>query len=184
MSNENAGVWIDHRKAVIVVVSASTVHTVVVTSKVEKHPERSGDSPLKGPYEALQVAADDRRQRALTGALNIYYDAVVAALGSSESQILFGPGEAKLELRKRLAKKGLGRRIAAVETTDKLTDKQVVAHVRAYFSKPWSPQRPKNGRPNAGLQATSGRSPPVAGPGRAKGPPKSRGKATVPASAS
>jgi hypothetical protein len=179
MSNENAGVWVDHRKAVVVVVKPSTVHTVVITSRVEKHPERSGDSPLKGPYEALQVPADDRRQRALTGALNAYYDTVVAALGGAESLIMFGPGEAKLELRKRLVKKGLGSRIASVETVDKLTDRQVAARVRAYFTGPWLAQGPKSGRPNAGLERPGGRSGSTGDARRASKGRQSKGKAAT-----
>jgi len=128
-----AGVWIDHREASIVALTPDGVNTTLIVSKVEKHPERSGDSPLKGPYEALQVPADDRRQRALTRELNIYYDAVIAALSNYENLILFGPGDAKNELHKRMAKMKRGSCIAAVETEDKMTDRQIAAKVRAYF---------------------------------------------------
>ena len=128
-----AGVWIDHREASIVALTADDVHTTLIVSKVEKHPERSGDSPLKGRYEALQVPADDIRQRALTGELNIYYDAVIAALSNYDNLLLFGPGEAKNELHKRMVKMKLGSYIAAVETEGKMTDRQIAAKVRAYF---------------------------------------------------
>lgn len=131
---DKAGVWIDHRKGVIVSVTATGEHTSVIVSKVEKHPERSGDSPLKGRYEARQVPADDSRQRALTGALNVYYDAVIAALRNADSLIIFGPGEAKIELKKRLVKNKLGERIASVESEDKMTDRQISAKVREYFA--------------------------------------------------
>jgi hypothetical protein len=131
--NNKAGVWIDHRKAVIVVVGDAEEHTAVIVSKVEKHPERAGDSPLKGPYESRQVPADDKRQRALTGELNDFYDAVITALRNAESLLILGPGEAKGELKKRLEKDKLGGRIAAVETVDKMTDRQIAAKVRNYF---------------------------------------------------
>jgi hypothetical protein len=153
--NEKAGVWIDHRKAVIVVLTLTGEHTTQIVSQVEKHLERSGDSPLKGRYESLQVPADDCRQRALTGELNVYYDAVIAGLRSAQSLIIFGPGEAKGELKKRLDKNRLGGRVAAVETVDKMTDGQIAAKVRGYFSTPWSAEGPKSGRPNAGLQGKS-----------------------------
>ena len=130
---DRAGVWIDHRKAVVVALGPDGAHTTLITSKVEKHAERGGDSPLKGPYEARQVPADDSRQRALTGELNVYYDAVIAALGKFESVLLFGPGEAKGELKKRLVKMKLGERVVAVETNDKMTDHEIVAKVRGYF---------------------------------------------------
>ncbi|HWG68498.1 MAG TPA: hypothetical protein VN692_03690 [Steroidobacteraceae bacterium] len=131
-----AGVWIDHRKAVIATVGTTEERTSVILSKVEKHPERSGDSPMHGRYEARQVPADDRRQRALTGELNVYYDAVLAAVRNVESLLICGPGEAKGELRKHLEKHGFGGRVAAVETVDRMTDRQVAAKTREFFADP------------------------------------------------
>jgi hypothetical protein len=130
---DKAGVWIDHRSARIVSLTSDGEHTSLVVSKVERHLERGGDSPLKGTYEARQVPADDSRQRALTSELNTYYDAVIEVLRNYDSLLLFGPGEAKGELHERLVKMKLGARVAAVETEDKMTDRQIVAKVRAYF---------------------------------------------------
>jgi hypothetical protein len=105
----------------------------VILSKVEKHLERGGDSPMEGAYESRQVPADDSRQRALTGGLNIYYDAVIASLRGYGTLLLLGPGEAKGELHSRLIKSKLAARVAAVETAGKMTDRQIVAKVRTYF---------------------------------------------------
>jgi hypothetical protein len=138
-TRDNAGVWIDHRRALIVGLTAGGEVSTVILSKVEKHLERAGDSPMKGAYEALQVPADDRRQRALTGELNIYYDAVIAALRKYGTLLVLGPGEAKGELHARLSKMTLGRHVTAVETAGRMTDRQVVAKVRAHFGV--APQR-------------------------------------------
>ena len=129
------GLWIDHRKAIIVVATDKGEEIGLVVSKVEKQLRRSGDSPLKGRYESQKVPADDSRQRAFTGHLNIYYEAVIACLRDAESILIFGPGEAKGELKKRLEKSKLGGRIAGVETVDKMTDRQIAAKVRQYFAK-------------------------------------------------
>jgi hypothetical protein len=137
VTKNKAGVWIDHRKAVIVVVGPAEEHTGLIVSNVEKHLERSGDSPLKGTYESRQVPPDDRRQMALTAELNAYYDAVIAAVRNVESLFIFGPGEAKGELKKRLEKNKLSARVAAVETADKMTDGQIAAKVRDYFKDSW-----------------------------------------------
>jgi hypothetical protein len=131
--NAQMGVWIDHRKATVVVITDQGEEIGLVISQVEKQRRRSGDSPLKGSYEPRQVPADDIRQRAFTSHLNIYYDAVIACIRDADSLLIFGPGEAKLELKERLKKHKLGRRIAAIETTDKMTDRQIAAKVRAYF---------------------------------------------------
>jgi hypothetical protein len=128
------GLWIDHRKAIIVVVTDKGEETGLIVSKVEKQPQRSGDSPLKGSYESQKVPADGSRQRTFTAHLNIYYEAVIACLRDAESILIFGPGEAKGELKKRLEISKLGGRIAGIETVDKMTDRQIAAKVRQYFA--------------------------------------------------
>lgn len=127
------GLWLDRRKAVIVVLTDQGEETKLIISKVEKQRRRSGDSPLKGSFEAQQVPADDRHEERLTGALNIYYDAVIACIREAASILIFGPGEAKGELKKRIEKGGLNGRIVGIETVDKMTDRQISAKVRQYF---------------------------------------------------
>ena len=129
------GLWIDHRKAVVVAITDKGEETGTILSNVEKQLRRSGDSPLKGSYEPLQVPADDSRQRALTGHLNIYYDEIIARIHNAESILIFGSGEAKNELKERLEKKNLGDRIVGVETVDKMTDAQIATKVREHFAK-------------------------------------------------
>ncbi len=129
------GVWIDHRKAAIVAVTDKGEEIGLIISKVEKQLRRSGDSPLKGPYDPLQVPADDSRQRTLTGHLHIYYDAVIASIRDADSILIFGPGEAKDELKARLERSNLGGRIVGMEAVDKMTDRQIAAKVRQHFSK-------------------------------------------------
>ena len=60
---------------------------------------------------------------------------MIAALRNAESFIIFGPGEAKGELKTRLAYKGLGGRIVEVATEDKMTERQIAAKVRQHFLK-------------------------------------------------
>ena len=128
-----AGLWIDHRKAVVVAVTDEGEETALIISKVEKQLRRSGDSPLKGSFEPQQVPATDSRQRTFTGHLNIYYDAVIACIRDAESILIFGPGEAKGELKERLETNNLAQRIVGIETVDKMTERQISAKVRQYF---------------------------------------------------
>ncbi len=117
----------------IVVVTDKGEEIGLIISKAEKQLRRSGDSPLKGPYESQQVSVSDSRQKTFTGHLNIYYDAVIAAMRDAESILIFGPGGAKGELRIRLEKNNLGGRIAAIETVDKMTDRQIAAKFAGTF---------------------------------------------------
>ena len=129
------GLWIDHRKAIVVTMTDTGEEIDLTISGVQKQLRRSGDSPLKGRYESLQVPADDSRERKLTGQLNIYYDAVIASIRDADSILLFGPGEAKGELQERIEKSRLRGRIASVETVDKMTKRQIAAKVRQHFAK-------------------------------------------------
>jgi hypothetical protein len=130
----NVGLWIDHRKAIVVTVAARGDVTGLVISTVEKHLSRSGDSPLKGRYESHNVPADDSRQRTFTEHLNIYYDAIIACIGRAESVLIFGPGEAKGELKKRLKRKNFGGRILRFETVSRMTNGQIAAKIREHFA--------------------------------------------------
>jgi hypothetical protein len=130
----NVGLWIDHRKAVIVTVTEMGQVIKLIISALERQARRAPTSRHSGTYEPQKVPADDSRQRAFTGHLNIYYDVVIAAIRGAESILLFGPGEAKGELRKRLKGVGLDRRIVRVETVDKMTDRQIAAKVNEHFA--------------------------------------------------
>ena len=131
---KKVGLWIDHRKTIVVAVTDKGEEMGLVISAIEKQARRSLSSRHTGSYEPQQVAADDSQQRTFTGHLNIYYDAVIASVRDAESILIFGPGEAKGELKKRLERIDLGGRIVSVETVDKMTDRQIAAKVRRYFA--------------------------------------------------
>jgi hypothetical protein len=133
------GLWIDHRKAIVVAITDKGEETRLIISKVERQLRRLGDSPLEGAYDKAQAPARNSRQRMFTSHLNIYYDAVIACIRDAEAILIFGPGEAKGELKKRLRKSNLGGRIVGVETVDKMTDHQVAAKVRQHFQGTISP---------------------------------------------
>jgi stalled ribosome rescue protein Dom34 len=126
---KGAGLWIDHRKAVIVMVSDEGEETKQIESGMEKHVRFSGGS------RSEQGGGEDQRDRQFTGHLNAYYDEVIAHLRDAESILIFGPGEAKGEFEKRLASKGLSGRVVGIETVDKMTDRQIAAKVRQHFRK-------------------------------------------------
>ena len=128
-----AGLWIDHREAVIVILSDKGEETRRITSSVEKQLRRSGRSPSQAPFEAQMVPADDSRERGYAGHLANYYDEIISCLRPAEVILLFGPGEAKGELRKRLERDKLDARITTCETSDKMTERQIAQKVRRHY---------------------------------------------------
>ena len=123
--NTTVGLWIDHRKAIIVFLAGETEEIKQIQSDVEKPGNPSGSS----------VRADDLLQSEFTEHLNKYYDKVISLLQNAETILILGPGEAKGELKKRLERHPLKGREVEVETMDKMTENQLVAKVRKHFLK-------------------------------------------------
>ena len=122
--NHKVGIWIDRKRAVIVSASADGV-TTIVESEVGAHPRYSGQQDGGGEKKYEERHGQD---------LDRYYDDVISQLGQPEAFLIFGPGEAKLELKERLSRtKAFSERAVDVETTDKLTDPQIVAKVKEHF---------------------------------------------------
>lgn len=132
---KKVGLWIDHRKAIIVSITDKGEETKKIVSNVDKQPGRSDGIRSTTSYESQLVPADDSRERKFTGNLNTYYDQIIECIHDAESIFIFGPGEAKGELEKRLEKGNLDSRIVGIETVDKMTDGQIAAKVRQYFQK-------------------------------------------------
>jgi hypothetical protein len=130
----NIGLWIDHRKAVIVFPSRSETETKVIQSHADRQPSRTDGERTGESYEALQTIADDVKDRKFTRQLNGYYDEVIANVHGATALLVFGPGEAKGEFIKRLWHEKPATRSVNVETSDKLTDRQIAAKVRDHFT--------------------------------------------------
>jgi hypothetical protein len=124
--HKQAGLWIDHRKAVIVLITDEGEEVKKIASGMEKHVRFAGHAAEGG-------AGEDVSDRKFENHLNSYYDQVVAIVRDADSIQIFGPGEAKGELEKRLESEGLKEHILAVETVDKMTDNQIAAKVRERF---------------------------------------------------
>lgn len=116
------GLWIDHRHAVIV----SNLDQEEDIKRIKSGMENLGS-------ESRGDSGDDARDRHASNQLNHYYDEIIEYVRHATSILIFGPGEAKGELQKRLEGQSIGEGIVTVKTTDNLTDNQIVAEVRQHF---------------------------------------------------
>jgi hypothetical protein len=127
------GLWIDHRRAVIVFPSKLSEETTIILAQAERHQRRAEGALPTEAFEAQRVQADDVQDRKFEHQLQGFYDEVIAAVNGAASLFVFGPGEAKGELVKRLAHEKPTTRSVNVETADKMTDRQIAAKVREHF---------------------------------------------------
>ena len=126
--NQRADLWIDHREAVIVMLTDKDEKITHIKSNAEKQTRFPGGSRKDG-LQKIEAVRDKRLEQDL----GEYFDDVIANIREAGSIQLFGPGEAKGELVKRLEAEGLKERIVEVATMDKMTDNQIAAKVREYF---------------------------------------------------
>ncbi len=122
----SVGIWIDHKTAVIVSMAADGAATTrTLKSDVGAHPHYSGQQDGGGEKKYEERHDHD---------LDRYYDEVIRALTEPEALLILGPGEAKLELKKRLGRsKATPEPTIELETTDRLTEPEIVAKVKEHF---------------------------------------------------
>jgi stalled ribosome rescue protein Dom34 len=127
------GLWIDHREATIVIRTENGEEIKHILSNSGKHTHYSGSSHGKTPEGLKEVSSEDQRDRKFDNNLTKFYDEIIASIRDADTIQIFGPGEAKGELEKRIEHEGLKGHILAIETTDKLSDHQISAKVREQF---------------------------------------------------
>ncbi len=129
------GLWIDHRKTVMVTIENGVDMTREIRSNMEKHVRFSSGTQSHAPDSSTGSTAEDVRDRQFDDHLGRYYEGIVSMIKGADAIWIFGPGEAKVELENLLKHDDLGSRIVGVEAVDKMTDRQIVAKVRAHFIK-------------------------------------------------
>ena len=133
-NDQKVGIWIDHRKTVLVFVKEGQVTTTVLDSSVGPHTRYSSDA-VHPTGDGLRSGGGEKKHvERNRHELERYYDEVIKEIGPSEAIFIFGPGEARTELKTRLGlTHGLAERVGGVEPADNLTDAQIVAKVKEHY---------------------------------------------------
>ena len=129
--DRNVGLWIDHKQAYLIWYKEGRVD--VIPSNIEPPEHFSGGTQLGGKLNQkgdMELHHNDRYRLMLTK----FYKQVVASLKDVNSIFIMGPGEAKVEFEKVLKRqKAMQKRLLKVETADKMTKNQMLAHVRKFY---------------------------------------------------
>lgn len=124
---ETVAIWIDHARAVIVLVSGPHATTTTVESGIGGHPHFGGQQDGGGEKRYEERHAHD---------LDRFYDEVIGHLKAPAAILVFGPGEAKLEFKARLERsKPLAAVPIEIDTEPALTDPQIVARAKEYAAR-------------------------------------------------
>ena len=129
----NAGVWIDHHRAVVVLMTDNGEEIKTIKSNADRPFASAGGAGSKQPERPTGYQSEDKQERKFMDQLDTYYDEVLKCLRDANSVLILGPGEAKGEFKKYLNTKKFPVLAADVETADKMTDRQIAASVREHF---------------------------------------------------
>ncbi len=129
------GLWIDHKKAVIVTIENKKESIQQIESHLDKHTKSTGGSRGRTAYSPQYVSMETQEDRRYHEQLNKYYRQVISAVRGADALFVFGAGEAKFELEKKIS--GAKKKIPniQVEAADKMTPRQIAAKVRKHFQK-------------------------------------------------
>jgi hypothetical protein len=126
------GLWIDHQLAVIVSVSEQGESVKKIESGA-KHVEYRGAQRNKVAYSAQYSQGDNQLDNQFAQQLHKFYEKVINELREAERILIFGPAEAKSELKRLVEQDKSLRGEVHVEAADRMSDRQIVARVRKYF---------------------------------------------------
>jgi stalled ribosome rescue protein Dom34 len=130
-----AGVWIDHKRAIVVLVTDAGQEIKKIAFDIGQPVQSRGGARSKHSHTSHDFVAEDTLERKVENDRKDYFNDVIAAVRGADSLLILGPGEAKGEFSKHiLAKKRRGLTVE-LETTDKMTDRQIAAKVSAHFTK-------------------------------------------------
>jgi DeoR/GlpR family transcriptional regulator of sugar metabolism len=126
--NAQLGIWIDHKKAVIVSVTQDRTVLTQLRSSLRAHGRYHGahDSGGERKYEA-------RHEQGLAH----YLDAVARHVERGDEVLILGPGETKRALARRMGQiKSLTGVTTKASAADKISDADLVATIRKRYRLP------------------------------------------------
>jgi stalled ribosome rescue protein Dom34 len=130
---KEVGLWIDHRKAVIVTIENDVEEIREIASDMEKRIRYSSGSRSNSRNNPQGSTSEDMRDRKFDNHLSQYYKEIISMIRDADSILIFGPGEAKGELLTSLKNESLEGLVVGIETEDKMTDNQIAAKIRDHY---------------------------------------------------
>lgn len=120
MQTQHAVAWLDHREAKVFFFNRETAESVRLVTTLAHHQTHN----KAGSIDGKRAPEDDA-----------FYHDVVNALQPAKEWLIVGPGSEKDELAKHIRDHHahLKDRIVDVETADRPTEAQIVAHARSFF---------------------------------------------------
>lgn len=129
------GIWIDSKKAVIITFKNKESNTKIIYSGVEGKNRIEGEGKEFGRFGNQFSTLEKKLEKKYQLEIIEYLKEVIKALESTDDLVLFGPAQVKIELKKLIEKDNkLLKKLLDVVDADSMTDNQLVAWVKKYYS--------------------------------------------------
>ncbi|MFX3626027.1 MAG: hypothetical protein ACN6I4_01585 [bacterium] len=137
MVKQQTGLWIDGSRAIIVTFINGTDKGIkMVEADIENKVHNNSDDSDKGTFMGGQHIShektfDERKKHQIKD----YLSDVVQQLSEGSELFIFGPGEMKNKLVNKIKDENniLKLEVKSIDTTDKMTDNQIVAYVKEFY---------------------------------------------------
>jgi hypothetical protein len=130
---KKVGIWIDHRRAVVVEIADGVESRRIIESDVESLPPTSGGKRTGTPWAPRTGTKEFGREEAHQHKMANFYKNVASQIGRPDRLLVMGPATAKNEFAE-IAQSlhELSGVPVSIEPADKMTDPQIAAKVRDY----------------------------------------------------
>jgi len=131
---KQTGIWIDTKKAVIVLLTENNQEVKNILSSIEGRERILGETRAFSRFGFQFLDFGKKKKNRLAIEKREYLKNVIAAIKDANEIVLFGPAGMKIELEKTIQDDVvLASKLKAVETADSMTENQMVAWVKNHY---------------------------------------------------
>lgn len=132
---KKAGIWIDKSRAIIIYLS-SDAHTIKeIDSGIETKVRFEGETKQFGRFGHQFLSHKEKQNHRGTRQKKEFLQMVMVQLARVDEIVILGPAEMKTDLKKLILENhDMKDRLMGIESADSITENQLVAWVKKYFS--------------------------------------------------
>ncbi len=128
------GIWLNSTKAVLVNLTDGEESVKTIDSEIESRNRFPGEGKSYSRLGSMQVNPSKRLTNRKKHQLHHYFDEIIDNIGDASNVFIFGPSKTKNLFEKELKKHHLfSHKPIETESSDRLTQKQLVAKVKDHF---------------------------------------------------
>ena len=131
---KNVGIWLDNEKAYIITLIDGNENVEKIESNIETRVRIEGEKKSYSRLGGMFINPQKKKTKRKNHQLKDYFDIILKRTRDASSIYIFGPADAKTNLKKIIQQeKNLNRKLERVDASDKLTQNQMIARVKEVF---------------------------------------------------